>query len=981
MLPVVLFLVALTIFAVLAVSLVGYFQSQKEAAKRQRDEALEAQNREAAKLQLWELEQAFSELNLNEYLAECDLIPWWDKWSALSAKPFQTYLIAKYEQVDQGYLDELISILRKDRAAVGRHNEAFIVRRLDECKQFFDNFENNPLTLQQRRAIVTNENANLITAGPGTGKTSTIVGRIAYLLNRNLCRKDQILALAFTNKAKEEMEKRLSNLGITGVKVSTVHAVGQEILKINGAVRERVSKLAEDPYCLHQFLRELCRNLFQDREAFEDLLTYFTAPIELDIPEDWTPDDRLRAEMAFGLRALDGIFVKSLEEKQIANWFVLNGVRYIYECDYPYTFADKTFGRYRPDFYISDYNLYLEHFGVDENGRTSPHVNEQRYLASIKWKRDTHKLNRTVLLETYSWMNRKPGGIRFYLEQLMEQHGVSVQPLTQEQIDALVSESSQQFTPFVKLLAQFLTTFKATGANFDQLNQKARNDRDRAFLRFFSRVYEAYEQHLKENGEIDFSDMINRAVELIRQGGRCPAWTQIIIDEFQDITLNQMRLLEAIRGQDPKCRFFAVGDDWQSIYRFNGGDPTLIVNYPQTFPVVARVDLKDVFRFPQSLLDICVNFITRNPNQLKKALVSRQTDEHQFPPISIWTELSGNTANNDLEINQTLKEEPEAPAIIEDQDIDSDIMADWDNGLAKDNGLAETVKRILDEIEAFENDKKASVLVLSRYNFTIDRWLRNVRKYKQDKLQTSCLTVHAAKGKEADYVIVVDLEAKTYGFPCQVTDDPVMHMVLAEEDGYPFSEERRLFFVAMTRAKKRVYLICPTQQASIFVAQDLLRSEDPERLEVVGEVSEHYLCPNCQGKTIRRKVGSFGEFWSCEHWPRCHGRLVTCPACKKGCLEVRGKSGGIDEPPEIALWKANSPHSSNTSGWAECVQCHRVFPSCPTCGKGVLLPRDGRLGPFLGCSEYGPAKCRCTENLAPHNKVFFSRHKPSFDDT
>lgn len=261
------------------------------------------------------------------------------------------------------------------------------------------------------------------------------------------------------------------------------------------------------------------------------------------------------------------------------------------------------------------------------------------------------------------------------------------------------------------------------------------------------------------------------------------------------------------------------------------------------------------------------------------------------------------------------------------------------------DGRAETaIDRVFAEIARRADGTSGTIYILGRYHFNEPSNLEELKaRGKRSNLEIEFMTAHASKGKEADVVIVMGLDASEYGFPSNVADDPVMELVLSSEESFPFAEERRLFYVAMTRAKKRVYLIAPAINASPFVAEDLVNGALAPYVEVIGEVSSLYRCPACAGKTIRRREGQYGTFWACANFPLCHGKLDTCPKCKSGGLEpvVSGRGPSA----------------------FRCTGCGFAPERCPTCGEGVLLERNGRYGVFLGCSRYdGGNGCRYTRD-------------------
>jgi DNA helicase-4 len=204
------------------------------------------------------------------------------------------------------------------------------------------------------------------------------------------------------------------------------------------------------------------------------------------------------------------------------------------------------------------------------------------------------------------------------------------------------------------------------------------------------------------------------------------------------------------------------------------------------------------------------------------------------------------------------------------------------------------------------------------------------RRGKREGMHIEFMTTHRSKGREADYVIVVALEDGEYGFPTNISDDPVMRMVLSDPEAFAYAEERRLFYVALTRARRRVYLLAPPERASTFVRDDLLGTALRNHVEVIGEESQRYLCPVCGGKTIRRTHGAYGTFWACANYPLCTGRLDACPVCHDGGLA----------------------RESTVARMYHCTECDFKAEVCPECGRGYLRQKTGKYGVFLGCSRW-----------------------------
>ena len=574
---------------------------------------------------------------------------------------------------------------------------------------------------------------------------------------------------------------------------------------------------------------------------------------------------------------------------RIANWLTLNGIEWEYERTYPVATATRSRRAYKPDFYLPAHDLYIEHFGVDRAGRTAPHIDSADYQRAMAWKRSLHEQHGTRLVETYSYYQRE--GIHIAkLQELLHDEGVEIHPLTQEQIDEITAEVNRPFSDFIGTLTQFLSLFKGSGASRTDVAGRVRTERDRAFLDIFWALFDRYEEELLWKSTIDFDDMINKARDYVRSGEYRSPYKYIVIDEFQDISKNRLGLLQDLRAQHRHGRLFAVRDDWQSIYRFAGSDVGIITHLPVRVGATARVDLDIAFRYPQELLDVSSRFVMRNDAQLSKTLRAYQGGAGLLPVCLIFEPSKSSDSNSAYDV-------------------------------------------ILDDISRQAEGQSSSVYMLGRYGFNnLSAFDELQRRFDQQGLTLNYLTAHSSKGMESDFIVLVGLESGEYGFPSIISDDPAMHMVLSDTETFPYAEERRLFYVAITRARRRVYLVAPEDRASLFVQDDILGEHLRPFIETIGEVSDRHHCPKCQGKAIRRTQGQYGSFWSCANYPLCHRKLDTCPSCKEGGLIT-----------SVANQQISAYH---------CTDCSFRASVCPKCGKGYLAKRSGKYGEFLGCSRW-----------------------------
>ena len=766
---------------------------------------------------------------------------------------------------------------------VEERNADWTARELRSLTDWFDGIEKRPLTERQREAVVRDEDNALVVAGAGTGKTSTVIGKIGYLLERGHARPEQILVLAFARKAKEELEERVKDRFGVCPEVRTFHGLGRSILgEADGRV-PTLAKTAEDPKALDRLLEKIIDAIFEEKRYHQILVDFFSYHLRpvVDSFDFETTADYYRQLRQTDHRTLKGERVKSHEELLIANWLTANGIPYEYEAMYPVDTADARRQQYRPDFHLREHGIYIEHFGIGRDGSTAPHVDGEAYRAQMAWKRELHRSHGTELVETYSY-ERMDGKLFENLEARLRQRGVTPRPLSAEKLKQELQESSE-IRRITQLIKRFLNLFRSHPTNTHELRRMGavRHDGERcaAFLDVFAAVHERYEEHLRRHDVIDFHDMIAQAEERARCGKYVSPFTHIVVDEFQDISPGRVELLKALLAQADEPRLFCVGDDWQSIFRFTGSDISIMRRLEEHVGATRRTDLDRTFRFNDRILAASTRFITANPDQLKKEMEAARAIDR--PAIKI-------------------------------------LLASSEESV--DTPLASALREIAGET------KEATVLLLARYNFVLDDVPRRLL-WQHPHLSITPRTVHTAKGLEADYVVVLGVSTGKYGFPTGMADDPLLGLLLPGEGGYPNAEERRLFYVALTRARHRVFLLADDGARSCFL-DELEQASYASLVEFAGGDHESAVCRRCHGRLVRRH-GRYSTFWGCEHYPLCEGKGTTCPQCRRGVL-VADREG------------------------ARCNvgTCGYRAQRCGRCRDGFMLPKEGRFGPFWGCSSY-----------------------------
>ena len=529
---------------------------------------------------------------------------------------------------------------------------------------------------------------------------------------------------------------------------------------------------------------------------------------------------------------------------------------------------------------------------MDRNGRPPP--GWRGYAEGVEWKRTVHRQRGSTLVETYSWQHRQ-GVLLETLRRRLEEAGVRFEQIPRQE---LVRQLAQEQTSWLAgLLATFLNHVKSSRLSSDELESRARQTGDRrrneSFLDVFEQVRVRYQKLLADQEALDFHDLINFAAEHIREGRWKPQYRYVLVDEFQDISAGRMALLQALQGQD--VAYFLVGDDWQSIYRFAGSDVGLLRDCGDLLGHVEERTLSRTFRFADGILGPSTGFVKRNPEQTQRPLL----------PAS--------------------EAEDEGVAVVADPTP------------------AGGVARALQDIEAKARGQQI-VLVLGRYRQRRGELLTRPRR-GQPRVEFS--TVHGAKGREADYVIVLDLNDGRWGFPSKVEDDPLLELVLPPVSGgaYPFAEERRLFYVAMTRARNGAYLVTDPVQPSTFVMELLKESDE---LRQIGELASE--CPRCRRGRLRPSRSPM--YLICSD-SSCDHRAPRCPNCDAGYALVRERVASC----------TNSV-------------CRRPLTVCPRCGLGVLRVIEGGFGSFWGCTEYGSKpSCRYKRNIVSRNSIESRRRR------
>ncbi|WP_209428009.1 UvrD-helicase domain-containing protein [Pararhodobacter sp. SW119] len=777
-------------------------------------------------------------------------------------------------------------------AEFASHNQSHLAQQKIKLKAFFDSVEASPLTDEQADACICMDDAVQIVAAAGSGKTSTMVAKTGYVLHEKLAAPDEILLLAFNTKAANELQERVRTRlagfqGAERVTVRTFHAFGKSVLaEVNGltpAVARWVGSPAQEKEMIVTIvddLRSRDPSFGVDWDMFRAVYGRAAGRIE-DIVEP-------RKNGLGDIRTAGGEFVKSEEERLISDWLFFHGVRYEYERDYEHDTRTKVHQQYRPDFFYPDANLYHEHFALNREGRPPRHFTGD-YLAGVAWKRACHAEHNTDLFETTSHSLRRGSGFDD-LASALRARGVHPifdaarptqgrRPLETSELAGLMRAFQQHAKGGNLSVRTLLRQIEADDSSTDAA-------RSLRFLALYERIAAEWERRLDDAGCIDFDDMLIQAASLIEEGRFDSRYTIIFADEFQDSSRARVRLLKALLDRTQhRGHLCVVGDDWQSINRFAGADLSVMTEFAQTFPHCSQLKLTTTFRCPEALCKASSAFISANPRQLEK--VVQTTNQRQEIAMAAFA-----------------------------CETSEDAIDRVHRHLCRLHDHAESGSL------GYPAEQRVSVLLLGRYNHDRPKQFNDWQDRLKGRLDLTYRTIHSAKGLEADYVMILNMVEGDFGFPSQIADDPVLLLAMPEAEDYPMAEERRVFYVALTRARRQVRIYTKASSPSRF----LVELAKAELLDIhIDGAGKLMPCPRCQGGILTERSGRYGPFEGCG-----------------SCDFTRNLMGGDVRRP------SNRVHLETPMPPGEL---------CPTCGSGRMKERSkARQKPFVGCSGYPDCK-------------------------
>ena len=717
--------------------------------------------------------------------------------------------------------------LRTYEGGIEIYNQNFVMQKKKEYK---DLFKKGDLTLDddQQTAIITDDKHNLVVAGAGSGKTEVLITRIAYLIKRksDVVKPERILALAFQNKAANEIKERLKKRYGVNVEIRTFHSLGKKIIEDTSKKKHSKAptlkpECSEDwkyqRYIQRLFEKEISANDKLQNDIISFMKKYGDEEIIKHEADFEKKEEFYNYQRSLTYTALDGTKVKSEAEREILNFFLMNKlngkeVKIIYEHPADWMKYKNENGEEitpKPDFYFPDFDIYLEHWAIGKNRKVPKWFKGENptkeYTDSMNLKKEKYKSNQKILFET-SQADYENGDFTKKLSQRFlkvlktkePDKNFDLHPLSYKELVESVWDSAQ----FVKQIPMNISRFIVIGKTYrlypkdieKRLEKEKWSPKQYSFAKIANQIYEIYQKEFEKGNYIDFSDMINVAVDFLKENKDFykNKYDHILIDEYQDISTQRYEMIKELMSKNSKCKLFCVGDDWQSIMGFAGSNLDFFINFDKYFSHPARTDLTKNYRSIKSIVDVGACIIKNNKEgQIKKKTISNR-DESK-------------------------------PILVFSSKHQKKFFAQYYEQIAKH--CLDTIK----EYHTTKNYPYDDFMILMRIankqklrNFITDYANSLGIPISEKADRPNCvhiMSVHKSKGLQARVVMVLNVDKDLYGFPCELENPEIFLPAIKNNDGLRKQEERRLFYVAVTRAKEEVMIYTQKCSESEFITE------------------------------------------------------------------------------------------------------------------------------------------------------------------
>lgn len=702
--------------------------------------------------------------------------------------------------------EDLKNSLSKSFEFLSNYNEQYVEEQVEEHSQLFEG-GNYSLNSSQREAVVRNDDFNQVIAGAGAGKTLVLTHRIAYLVEKGFS-PDKIVAITLTNKAADEIERRLEDaFGIENVEVVTFHSFGYKFVDIASDSKKTIVSQSQKKNFIEDELKNakassMFGKHYRKYLAVKD--SNFLSKEEFETEKEFV---EARSEKTYD--TIKGETVQSQGEKAIADFLFTHGIDYRHEAlaDWADRSDDKR--NYTPDFYLPKHDIYIEHWGIDDDGEVPPWFNwsTERYKEKMEWGRQQCEKSRYELVETYDSEYREKDFDRT-LEDRLNEKGVEVEPLELDEIVKQVYDGQNGKKKIKNNFKNFIETAKTFDKSPDELDQDLHQLNDKRKYHFGSCgkiLLKKYETWLKENNYIDFQDLIHNSIELIEENPSKfqSLYDHVLVDEFQDVAMSQIKMIKALTGPE-SANLFCVGDDWQSIYGFRGAVVDYFVDFQDHFGEATVTKLTKNYRSQPSIVETGNSLIKNNPSQTQKEL-QPVIGGDKAPKIHLINGYTENKYKRNL---------AEHAAILAQNHINrgsdpEDIM--MLSRLSSATNITNLVERELE---------KKDIPLASKRDGGVE-----------------IISGHSSKGRERKHVIVLHVAGGHKGFSPETNETGLMKVARDVEIDTE-AEERRLFYVAITRAEDTLDIIAKEGEESIFIDEISEHVEKSKSISNPGKVGD-----------------------------------------------------------------------------------------------------------------------------------------------
>lgn len=692
------------------------------------------------------------------------------------------------------------------------------------------------LNPRQLEAVMAEDKRLLVLAGAGSGKTKTLLEKIYYLLEVKGAQPTEILAITFTKNAANEMidrmlvkadttgvyqrflqskalskvkderrwQEREKHRWVKNIQFRTFHSFCYNLIRQDGVkefdnqfrllVDQRVEADSSEmdkykaPETPDNILQKLLIDLCSDRHYLLDLKRYILDYyVDRPLLKNVPLHDYHREAKMY--TSLNGTKVRSKSEQFIADWLYRHSIAFDYEPQI--TVSDFAF---RPDFHIPAANLYLEH------------VSEKSY--GMKDKEEQFRKGDMLFVRTFEAMANDSALFNRALDDIVRGR-LGARPLPEDSLNfreefAAMLDFVSDFRAAVRRVVDMI---KVDHTDLSALEKKAGSDpheRIRLFYALALPLIRSYDAFCTDKSYLDFNDLVTKGIALLRNHPEIKEkWNRqfryILVDEFQDVNKLQVELLKLLMSDD--TQLFCVGDDWQSIYGFRGSDVRYIVEFETQFPGarVIRLDLN--YRSIDSIVSASNEVIRNNKVRLDKEVRSVVQGNQK---IHIYAGL------------------------------DEQRNVQW---------CVNKVKELITEGVSPED-----ILFLYRRSKMYKMYNE---QFWNERIRITGRTIHSAKGLEARVVFIIGLTEGSGGFPDTWLDDRIFQLIRPTSHDELLEEERRLYYVALTRAREQLYLITEKGNESSFIREVPVKYVERGIPLADSIVADSNACRSC-GKQIQK---------------------------------------------------------------------------------------------------------------------------------